>query len=80
VVQPRCPLELENCPEGHLGSSSTMESWYVHTIMSSLRGGRDIKLGNNNNNMIHGQSVLECRGVHIVEFGFNILVFIIGPI
>jgi hypothetical protein len=26
---------LNFCPEGHLGSSFTMESWYVHTIMSS---------------------------------------------
>jgi hypothetical protein len=35
VVLPRCTLEPENCPEVHLGSSSAMESWYFHTIMSS---------------------------------------------
>jgi hypothetical protein len=27
---------------GHLGSFFTIESWYVHTIMFSLKGGRDI--------------------------------------
>jgi hypothetical protein len=35
VVLPRCLLRPVHCPEGYLWSSSTMESWYVHTIMSS---------------------------------------------
>jgi hypothetical protein len=74
--------KVRGFPSDGIKAITVHDTWSVmdHTIMSSFRGGSVLKLGINNNNKIHGQSVSECRGVYIVEFGFNILVCIIGPI